>query len=69
MGQQISQSMRNDIPDGDRGNSSIKGKVQELKQSVSKVYRYELLTTNQYLKQMELVLEIFNELTESLEKQ
>lgn len=61
--------MRNDIPDGDRGNSSIKGKVQELKQSVSKVYRYELLTTTQYLKQMELVLEIFNELTESLEKQ
>jgi hypothetical protein len=61
--------MRKDIPDGDSGNSSIKGKVQELKQSVSKVYRYELLTTNQYLKQMELVLEIFNELTESLENQ
>lgn len=69
MAQQISQSMRKDIPDGDSGNSSIKGKVQELKQSVSKVYRYELLTTNQYLKQMELVLEIFNELTESLENQ
>ena len=46
--------------------SSIEGKVQELTRSVSEVYKYELLTTNQYLKQMELVLEIFNEISETL---
>ncbi|MBC8498737.1 hypothetical protein H8D40_07080, partial [Candidatus Bathyarchaeota archaeon] len=37
--------------------SSIKEldmKIQELKHSVSEVYKYELLTTNQYLNQMEL---------------
>jgi hypothetical protein len=44
----------------------IEDKVQELTRSVSKVYRYELLTTNQYLEQMELVLEIFNEIKDSL---
>ncbi len=46
--------------------TSIESKVQELTRSVSEVYKYELLTTNQYLKQMELVLEIFNEITETL---
>ena len=46
--------------------TSIEGKVQELTRSVSEVYKYELLTTNQYLKQMELVLEIFNEISETL---
>ncbi len=66
MAQQICQTIRNESPEG---NSSIKGKLKELKQSVSKVYRYELLTTNQYLNQMELVLEIFSELSESLENQ
>lgn len=49
--------------------SSIKGKIQELTRSVSEVYKYELLTTNQYLKQMELVLEIFNDLSETLAHQ
>ena len=48
---------------------SIEGKIQELTQSVSEVYKYELLTTNQYLKQMELVLEIFNDLSETLAHQ
>ena len=66
MAQLISQNMGNESSEG---NSSIKGKLKELKQSVSKVYRYELLTTNQYLKQMELVLEIFSELSKSLENQ
>ena len=66
MAQQIYQSIRNESHEG---NTSIKGKLNELKRSVSKVYRYELLTTNQYLNQMELVLEIFNELSESLENQ
>jgi len=46
--------------------SNIEDKVQELTRSVSEVYKYELLTTNQYLKQMELVLEIFNEISETL---
>ena len=36
---------------------------------VLEVYKYELLTTNQYLKQMELVLEIFNDLSEHLAHQ
>jgi hypothetical protein len=49
--------------------SSIEGKVQELTRSVSEVYKYELLTTNQYLQQMELVLEILNEISETLEHQ
>jgi hypothetical protein len=43
--------------------SSIEDKIDELTQSVSQVYKYELLTTNQYLKQMDLILEIFNELS------
>lgn len=49
--------------------SSIEGKIQELTRSVSEVYKYELLTTNQYLKQMELVLQIFNEITETIPSQ
>ena len=46
--------------------SSIEGKIDELTRSVSEVYKYELLTTNQYLKQMELVLEIFHDISETL---
>jgi hypothetical protein len=49
--------------------SDIEGKIRMLSQSVSEVYKYELLTTNQYLKQMELVLEIFNDLSENLAHQ
>jgi len=48
---------------------SIEGKIDELTQSVSQVYKYELLTTNQYLKQMELILEIFNELSDIIAHQ
>ncbi len=46
--------------------SNIEEKIQDLTQSVSEVSKYELLTTNQYLKQMELVLEIFHDLSETL---
>lgn len=46
---------------------SVRDKIEELSRSVSQVYKYELLTTNQYLKQMELVLEIFNELSAVLD--
>jgi len=45
----------------------VRDKIDELSRSVSEVYKYELLTTNQYLKQMELVLEIFNELSLALD--
>jgi len=45
----------------------VKGKIEELSQSVSEVYKYELLTTNQYLKQMKLVLDIFHELSVALD--
>jgi len=45
---------------------SIEDKLQELTQSVSEVSKYELLTTNQYLKQMELILEIFNDISETI---
>ena len=48
---------------------SVEGKIEELTKSVSEVYKYELLTTNQYLKQMKLVIEIFNELTDTLIQQ
>ena len=41
-------------------------KIQELRHSVSEVYKYELLTTNQYLNQMELVLDIFQELYQKI---
>ena len=47
----------------------IDEKINELTRSVSQVYKYELLTTNQYLQQMELVLEIFNELSIQLVEQ
>ena len=45
---------------------SVEAKIQELSRSVSEVYKYELLTTNQYLRQMELVLDIFQELSTAL---
>ncbi len=48
-------------------NPCLKGKIEELSRSVSEVYKYELLTTNQYLKQMELVLDIFQELSVALD--
>ena len=46
--------------------SHLESKIDELNRSVSEVYKYELLTTNQYLKQMELVLEILNDISTTL---
>ena len=46
--------------------SHIESKIDELTRSVSEVYKYELLTTNQYLKQMELVLDILNDISGTL---
>lgn len=61
--------MVNDMSHGMGGSRhpGVKDKIEELSRSVSEVYKYELLTTNQYLKQMELVLEIFNELSVALD--
>ena len=38
-------------------------KVELLKKSVEEVQKYELLTTNQYLQQMELILEILQDIS------
>ena len=38
-------------------------KVQMLEKSVSEVNKFELLTTNEYLKQMKIVLEIFRDMS------
>ena len=46
--------------------SHLERKIDELNRSVSEVYKYELLTTNQYLKQMELVLDILNDISTTL---
>ncbi len=40
-------------------------KVELLRKSVEEVQKYELLTTNQYLKQMKLLLEILQEITQN----
>jgi len=42
---------------------SLSIKIEELNQSVTEVQKYELLTTNQYLQQMELILQILIELS------
>ena len=39
-------------------------KVELLKKSVEEVQKYELLTTNQYLQQMELILEILQDISQ-----
>ncbi len=49
-------------PLSNAANFNLEEKIQELSNSVSDVYKYELLTTNQYLKQMEIILDIFDEL-------
>jgi hypothetical protein len=53
----------------DAESNNIDEKINELTHSVKQVYKYELLTTNQYLQQMELVLEIFNELSTRVAEQ
>jgi hypothetical protein len=47
----------------------IPNKVEMLVQSVSEVSKYELLTTNQYLQQMELVLAIFEDISQEMQVQ
>ena len=41
----------------------LKDKVELLRKSVEGVQKYELLTTNQYLQQMELLLEILQNIS------
>ena len=38
-------------------------KVQMLVKSISEVSKYELLTTNQYLDQMKIVIELFKDIS------
>jgi hypothetical protein len=63
--QQVYQNMGKEACPKNTAGPNIKCKLEELTRSVSEVYRYELLTTTQYLKQMELVLEIFEELSQN----
>ncbi len=53
-------------PETNQSGNNLGDKVEQLQRSVSEVYKYELLTTNQYLKQMELVLEILDDITKQL---
>ena len=43
---------------------SLPVKVELLRKSVEEVQKYELLTTNQYLRQMELLLEILQDISQ-----
>ena len=42
-------------------------KLEALDRSVSEVQKYELLTTNQYLQQMELILDIMRDIQGKIE--
>ena len=42
----------------------LRVKIDLLQSSLDKVQKYELLTTNQYIEQMELVLEIIRDISE-----
>ena len=42
----------------------LQEKVELLEKSVEEVQKYELLTTNQYLQKMELVLEILQDISQ-----
>ncbi len=44
----------------------IPDKVEMLTKSVSEVSKYELLTTNQYLQQMELILALFDDISKEM---
>ena len=44
----------------------IPDKVEMLTKSVSEVSKYELLTTNQYLQQMELILALFEDISKEM---
>ena len=41
-------------------------KVQMLAKSISEVSKYELLTTNQYLDQMKIVIELFKDISKKV---
>jgi hypothetical protein len=48
------------------GNMPLALKVEMLRKSVEEVQKYELLTTNQYLHQMELLLEVLQDITQKV---
>ena len=43
-------------------------KMEALHRSVSEVQKYELLTTNQYLKQMDIIVSILHDIQEQMDK-
>lgn len=43
--------------------TSLENKLEKMRKNIEHTKRYELLTTNQYLEQMELILEILYEIT------
>ena len=47
---------------------NLEEKIQELSISISDVQTYGLLTTNQYLKQMKIILDIFDEIKSVISK-
>ena len=47
--------------------AGFREKLEALDRSVSEVQKYELLTTNQYLQQMELILDIMRDIQGKIE--
>ena len=47
-------------------NEKILSKIERLKSRVREVQMYELMTTNQYRKQVELIIEILEEIASSI---
>jgi guanylate kinase len=43
-------------------------KMEALHRSVSEVQKYELLTTNQYLKQMDIIVSILHDIQEQIDE-
>ena len=43
-------------------------KMEALHRSVSEVQKYELLTTNQYLKQMDIIVSILSDIQEQIDE-
>ncbi|UCH57084.1 MAG: hypothetical protein JSV18_07040 [Candidatus Bathyarchaeota archaeon] len=46
-------------------NQDVLRKIERLKSRVREIQKYELMTTNQYLKQVDLIIEILEDLSQS----
>jgi len=49
------------------GEDSILAKIEDLKRKTKEVERYELMTTNQYRRQVALIIEIMEDLARRIE--